>query len=262
LEINIHEGYYLTNLALRGNYLHVQTREAEIDMEEIFRSHTIARVLMPRDRVVLSDVRMPRHHQWEPTLSIEEQIALRYEMIAFQEQFTRINSVDLSIINTATNRPVDGRRYTEVVYRLSSPDVLEHIKFVVHSTRMGVDMPLSLTVPSFTVPILTQVKSFEGEGRILLENGTPVTVRNVIVSPVEARFDVSGHNINMGMMDMDAFEIYFIDNEGGETRWSGFMSGIGHLDWQTSANDFTVVMSGDVIDVNAVNAIRINGVTI
>jgi len=280
LSIPLYGGRYLTNLAIRDGHLHVQTSEPdwELDWDHAVSSRWTPLRWMESVHVRLLDTRI----NWEAfnypsTLTPEEFETTMQELAELQQEFMMVNSADLSIVNMTTGRTVDGRRYTEAIYQIANQDVLRYLQFSVHSTTVGVNETVDLTVAPFNVPVISQHRQIEGGAEITLANGEAVTINSIMLTPIgmtisvdmpqDERFHFHYHN---------AFEVYFIDTNGNETpfTWRSTSTLIehGHTSgmWGAIADRLPmfgsdtmrarVTLSGNVIDLENIAHVQINGV--
>lgn len=286
LEIPLHNNVYLTNLALRGNYLHVQLREEDM-LTDIWRFERFS----DREQVGLVDTRlifdnMSIDAEWteitEPQWNFATQWTANSITLSpgtvqpwhgninqdwtLRNEFTLNNAVDLSIVDLNTSRPINNMRYTERIYRLANPSVVDYLEFQVSRSYHEVNLPVNLEVPAFYVEKFDYKAEVEGEFDIVVD-GETIAINNLTIRPLQLSFDVDA-DIMQYIYDMD---IAFINNDDTETTFNWRqMSSAGNRVFSTmmssaiwmlppdESDTFTITFSGAVINLDTAVAVRLN----
>jgi len=270
LEIPLHDGLYLTNLALRGNYLHVQTRRYEnLDMWGTTR---LSRSWLETEDVRLVDKRVEEILAERDNISFfePENIEIFEGLSALRDMFL-VNTVDLSVINLSTHRPVDNQRYTENIYRLASADVLEHLAFQHSRSYFAVHLPVNLTIQPFYVQTISNRVEVAGEMPLDISN-RDATISDIVLNPFGFSLtvhDVTSHDVFGASTFLN--DVYFINDDGTEFKffWNSIMNASNTWDfarrWPSmdETASFDLVITGwNVIDLSQVAGIRINDITL
>ena len=270
LNIPLHDGTYLTNLALRENYLHVQLRSYDPPPE--FGN--------PPNRVTLQHWSGPRLELVDTLIDFSEFMNLHYgwtysgimnpdrffeEMLTMPSDFTLSNVVDLSVVNMTTSRPVDNQRYTERIYRLSDPSIINYLEFQTTEMYMETDIPVFLSATEFSVPPLS-VSAVEISDEIEVDSPRGIiTLRNMTIRPTNVSFTMRSTR-NRAWVDAGNFEIYFLNADGTESRFHRIgisaqpenpLHRMGLWELPDLEENFTISLSGDVIDLANVVSVRV-----
>jgi len=283
LNIPLHDGTYLTNLALRGNYLHVQLRE----YEDLSAFHHFSNPFGAMDHLDLVDTRanlnaliadfaIDTNPIWSPYMSFRtpEQLDQMMEqrtqwdaIIALQREFRMVSTIDLSIVNTMNHRPVNNQRYTERIYRIASPEVLEHLVFEVTQRYFAISLTPNLTVPTYNVRMINYSVSIDAEAEIVTAMGQPTVISDITITPLGVSFTIHGidaHNAHLWGRFADVFVIY---DDGSEVLFDWVsMNSSPHLAFHMGIMErpatMQITMTGSsTIDMSRMTAVRIGGVT-
>jgi len=270
-ELNLSLGYdiFLSNIALVENLLHIQLNESSGHFLPGTNWRTVPSVHASLVNTSIEEINWDeidaeaiedweafwretpqRHMHWLYGRSASEYE--EYEMEWDGEYFT-------------TFREVDDRRYGERAYHIADLSILEYLALELSVNYFRNQTAVALTTETFTVDVMSGSIVVAEEISINIE-GRNYTIRDLTIGVLGISFDVVDGMQTLSNFDapapsrfspIDDIEIIFtlVDGEELTPLFNG-------ASWGGGMDDLFVSLSGAAIDVENVQSITINGVTV